>query len=117
MSLNGSKKRDFISLFISILEQNGELLVEKGYDPLNKIAQLKEEIAITDHAEAFQAKAKADAKNATKAANAALNVAYTDASAAVDLVSGLLGKDDNLLLEIKKLRNTPPPPPPPNNPE
>ena len=117
MSLNESKKRDFISLFIQILEQNGELLAEKGYNPTNKIAQLKEEIAITDQAEAHQALAMADAKNATKAATNALNVAYTDASATVDLVSGLLGKDDNLLIEIKKLRKTNPPPPPPDNPE
>ncbi len=117
MSLNESKKRDFISLFISILEQNGELLASKGYEPANKISQLKEEIAITDDAEARQALAKASAKNATKAATNALNVAYTDASATVDLVSGLLGKDDNLLIEIKKLRKTNPPPPPPDNPE
>ncbi len=114
MSLNGSKKRDFISLFIEILEQNGELLAGKGYDPTNKIAQLKEELAITDQAEAQQSLAKATAKNATKAATNALNVAYTDASATVDLISGLLGKDDNLLLEIKKLRKTTTPDKPDN---
>jgi hypothetical protein len=36
------------------------------------------------------------------------------ASATVDLISGVLGKNDNLLLEIKKLRKTTPPPKPDN---
>ena len=105
MSLKESEKRDFITRLIVIMEQNGEVLADKGYVPTNKIAQLKEELAITDQAEAQQSLAMATAKNATKAATKALNVAYTDASATVDLVSGLLGKDDNLLLEIKKLRD------------
>ena len=105
MSLKESEKRDFITQLIVIMEQNGELLAGKGYDPINKITQLKEELAITDQAEAQQSLAMAAAKNATKAANAALNVAYTDASATVYLISGLLGKDDNLLLEIKKLKD------------
>lgn len=114
--LNDSKKRDFVTRFTVILEQNGELLADKGYNPTAKIAQLKEEIAIADQAEGHQSAAMAAAKNATKLALDALNVAYKDASATVDLVSGLLGKDDNLLIEIKKLRKTNPPPPP-DNPE
>lgn len=110
--LNDSKKRDFVTQFTVILEQNAELLADKGFDPTNKIAQLKEEMAITDQAEGRQSAAMAAAKNATKLALEALNVAYKDASATVDLVSGLLGKDDNLLKEIKKLRKTTPPPKP-----
>jgi len=43
-----------------------------------------------------------------------LDAAYTDASATVDLISGLPGKNDNLLIEIRKLRKTTPPPPPEN---
>mgnify|MGYP000845337864 FL=1 len=111
-SLNEARKRDFISMLIVIMEQNGELLAEKGYDPANIIAQLKEELAITDQKEAHQKAAVAAAKNATKDAVEALNITYKHASATVDLISGLLGKDDNLLKEIKKLRKTTPPPPP-----
>ena len=110
--LNDSKKRDFVTRFTVILEQNSELLADKGFDPTNKIAQLKEEIAITEQAEGHQSAAMAAAKNATKIALEALNVAYKDASATVDIVSGFLGKDDNLLIEIKKLRKINPPPPP-----
>lgn len=111
-SLNESKKRDFIAMLIVIMEQNAELLAEKGYNPTNIIAQLKEELTITDQKEAQQKAAMAAAKNATREATEALDITYKHASATVDLISGLLGKDDNLLKEIKKLRKTTPPPPP-----
>ena len=106
MSLNESKKRDFVTQLVVIMEQNGKLLGDKGYDPTAKIKQLKEEITTVDQAEGRQREAVAAAKNATQHAQESLNIAYTDASATVDLISGLLGKNDNLLLEIKKLRKT-----------
>ena len=112
--LTDSKKRDFVTQFTVILEQNGELIANKGYNPTAKIAELKEQIAATDQAEGRQREAMAAAKNATQLATDTLNAAYTNASAAVDLVSGLLGKNDNLLLEIKKLRKTTPPSKPDN---
>lgn len=114
-SLNESKKRDFITQLIVIMEQNAPLLTNKGFDPTAKLSQLKAEKASVEMTEAGQSEAMAAAKNATKAAIEALNTAYTDASATVDLISGLLGKDDNLLLEIKKLRKTTPLPPPENS--
>ncbi len=106
MSLNESKKRDFVSQLIVIMEHNAELLTSKGYDPTNKIGELKEELAEADEAEAEQAQAMAAAKDATVVANNTLDVAYTDGSATVDLISGLLGKTDNLVNEIRKLRKT-----------
>lgn len=112
MSLTESRKRDFIAMLIVILEQNAESLAEKGYNPANIIAQLKEELAITDQKEGRQREAVAAAKNATKEAAEALDITYRHASATVDLISGLLGKDDNLLKEIKKLRKTTLPPKP-----
>lgn len=106
MSLNESKKRDFVTQLIVIMEQNAQLLIDKGFDPMAIIARLKTELAAADQAEGRQRESVAAAKDATKIATETLNVAYTDGSAAVDLISGLLGKDDNLLLEIKKLRKT-----------
>ena len=100
-----SKKRDFVSQLIVIMEQNAQLLTDKGFDPTAKIAQLKQELSQADQAEGRQREAMAAAKNATKLANDTLLAAYTTGSAAVDLISVLLGKNDNLLLEIKKLRN------------
>jgi hypothetical protein len=107
MSLNESKKRDFVTQLIVIMEQNAELLTSKGYEPRAKIAQLQAEIDATDQAEGRQREAAAAAKNATQVALDTLNVAYADASAAVDSISGCLGKKDNLVIEIKKLRKSP----------
>ena len=106
MSLNESKKRDFVSQLIVVLEQNSQLLTDKGFDPAAKIAELKQELTTADDAEGRQLEAAAAAKDATKLANETLDVAYTDGSATVDLITGLLGKNDNLVLEIKKLRKT-----------
>ena len=76
------------------------------YDPAAKITQLRTEIGTTDEKEAQQREAAAKAKDATKKANDAMNIAYTDASATVELLAGLLGKDNNLVIEMRKLRNT-----------
>jgi hypothetical protein len=104
--LNEAKRRDFISQFIVILEQNAQLLTDKGFDPAAKTDQLKQELTAAEVAEARQSEAAAAAKNATKLAQDTLIVAYTNASATVDLLSGLLGKNDNLVKEIKKMRKT-----------
>ncbi|WP_159518741.1 hypothetical protein [Sunxiuqinia indica] len=106
MSLNESKKRDFVSQLIVVLDQNAQLLTDKGFDPTAKIDQLKAELTAADDAEGKQLEAAAAAKDATKLANETLDTAYTDGSATVDLISGLLGKSDNLVLEIKKLRRS-----------
>lgn len=104
--LNDSKRRDFVSQLIVILDQNAKLLADKGFDPTAKIDQLKQEMTAAEEAEAKQAEAMAAAKDATQLANDTLNTAYTNGSATVDLIAGLLGKKDNLVLEIKKLRKT-----------
>ena len=44
MSLTESKKRDFVSQLIVILEQNSQLLTDKGFDPAAKITQLQTEL-------------------------------------------------------------------------
>ena len=103
-NLTESKKRDFLVQLITLLEQNDHLLYESGYDPSQKIASLKNGIKTAEEADARQVEAKAASKNATRLATETLNAVYREGSAAVDLVSGLLGKDNNLLLEIKKLR-------------
>jgi len=106
MSLNEARKRDFVSQLIVILEQNSPALSDQGYDPTSKITQLQTKLTAADEAEGKQHEAMAAAKDATKRANETLNDAYTDGSATVDLISGLLGKNNNLVLEIKKLRKT-----------
>lgn len=103
-NLTEPKKRDFITQLILVMEKNIELFTNKGYDPANKIAELKQDLTAADDAEAQQTAAAAAAKDATKLSQEKLDLAYRNGSATVDLISGLLGKDDNLLREIKKLR-------------
>jgi len=109
--LNDSKRRDFITQLIVVLEQNAQLLTAKGFDPANKIAQLKEDLNAVEQAEGRQHEAMAAAKDATKLANDKLIIAYTEGSATVDLITGLLGKKDNLVIEIKKMRKVAKPKP------
>lgn len=106
MSLTDSKKRDFVMQMGTLLQQNATLLTDKGFDPTAKIAQLQQELLNADEAEAKQLEAMAAAKDATTYANNSLDLAYTTGSATVDLLSGLLGKTNNLVLEIKKLRKS-----------
>jgi len=104
MSLTESRKRDFVTQLIVIMEQNAQSLSDKGFDPTAKIEVLKQEMTAADEAEGKQVEAMAAAKNATNVAQNTLDAAYTDGSATVDLIAGLLGKNDNLVIEIKKLR-------------
>lgn len=99
-----SQKRDFVTQVTTILDQNKQLLINEGYDPAVKIAQLKSKIAVALQKEAVQREAAAKAKNATKETNQATKEAYTEASATVELMAGLLGKDNSLVVEMRKLR-------------
>ena len=103
-SLNESKKRDFIAQLIVMIDKNAQLLIDEGFDPKAKVAELKADEKLAIKGEADQKDALAAAKDATKKANAMLDAAYKNGSATVDLITGLLGKDNNLVLEIKKLR-------------
>jgi hypothetical protein len=104
--INESKKRDFVTQLAVIMQQNAQLLSDKGFDPTAKITQLQQEALTADEAEGKQLEAAAAAKDATALANETLDIAYTDGSATVELITGLLGKKDNLVIEIRKLRKT-----------
>lgn len=107
--LNESKKRDFVAQLVELLTQNAALLTSKGFDPTALIAELTTVLEAANAAEVNQMEAAAAAKDATLLANQTLNQAYTAGSAAVDLMAGLLGKKDNLVIEVKKLRKNPKP--------
>ncbi|NQU54868.1 MAG: hypothetical protein HQ522_20290 [Bacteroidetes bacterium] len=99
-----AKKRDFVSQTITIMEQNTTTLSDAGFAPENRITQLKTELLATDEAEGRQNEAQAAALDATKAANNTLKIAYNDASAAISLIEGLLGKDNSLVHKLRQLR-------------
>ncbi|NQU53986.1 MAG: hypothetical protein HQ522_15775 [Bacteroidetes bacterium] len=103
-NMSEAKKRDFVNQLITILKQNAQLFIDKGYDPANRIAELEEFLNETEIAEARQTEAEAAAKDATKLSQKTLDKTYREGSATVELISGLLGKDNNLLREIRKMR-------------
>lgn len=105
MSLKESEKRDFVHHIINDVEQNSTTLQKKGFDPKQKLTELKQFSQDADEAEAIQLKVHAEAMKATQQANEKLDVAYREASAMVELIAGLLGKDDDLVRKLKQIRN------------
>lgn len=103
-TLNEKEKRDFATQVAVITEQNAQTLTDAGFDPQNRLTTLHTEINDADQAEAKQNEIQAAALDATKLANATLKTMYDDASALVNLIEGLLGKDNSLVHKLRQLR-------------
>ena len=103
-TMSEARKRDFVIQLILTLENQSEELSEAGYDPAKKLADLKQKSETAKEKEAKQQEAMAASKDATLEAQSSLADAYKEASATVDLLSGILGKDHNLVKEIRKMR-------------
>jgi len=104
MALTESKKRDFVKQLIVLIDKKSSVLTETGFDPQNLITALKNEADLADQAEGKQREAQAAAKDATALAQDALDKAYRHASDSVELLTGLLGKNNALIEEIRKMR-------------
>lgn len=103
--MNEAKKRDFVSQMISLVEEETAVLTEKGFDLTTKIEDLKTKKTGADKAETAQQDAAAKAKEATSHSNLKLDEAYKEASNVADLLSGLLGKENELVKKMRKFRN------------
>jgi hypothetical protein len=103
--MNEAKKRDFVSQIISLLEEEKTNLTENGFDPTNRVNGLREKKTQSDSAEIAQHEAAAKAKEATKHSNLLLKEAYVEASNLADLISGILGKNNELVKRMRKFRN------------
>jgi len=99
-----AKKRDFVAQIITLVEKEQDVLIGKGFDPAARVDGLKIKKTAADTAEIAQQEAAAKAKEATAQANLTLDDAYKDASDFADLISGLLGKDDELVKKMRKFR-------------
>lgn len=99
-----SKKRDFISQMIELILNNQGRLTEAGFDPSTKLETLQTKSGTAKADEAKQQEAKAALKEATATSVASLKDAYSLASNFADLISGLYGKDDPMVQEIRKMR-------------
>ncbi|MGQ8338408.1 hypothetical protein ACUNWD_17770 [Sunxiuqinia sp. A32] len=103
-TLNDKESRDFVQQVLVIVNQNASLLTDAGFDPTPRTGQLQTELQTADDAEGAQQNAQAAALDATKVAQQTLEVAYNDASAVVNLIEGLLGKDHGLVRQLRQLR-------------
>ncbi len=103
-NLSDPRKRDFIDQVLLAMENQTVVLTDAGFDPTTKIAGLKLKADDADNAEVKQQESMASAKHATQLAQDSLSAAYAEASATVELITGLLGKDHNLVKEIRKMR-------------
>ncbi len=99
-----SKKRDFVEQMILIIENNESKLNDTGFNPSSKLDELKQKSILAKDAEVKQQEAKAALKDATASSVASLSDAYKTASNFADLISGLYGKDDAIVQEIRKMR-------------
>lgn len=102
--MNEAKKRDFVSQMISLVTEESAVLIEKGFDPSSKVDGLKVKKEAADKAEIDQQEAAAAAKMATTESNNRLDEAYKEASNLADLLSGLLGKDSEIIKKMRKFR-------------
>ena len=103
--LNKAEKRTFAADTIKSIRNNSELLAEQGYKPYTLISELEQLLHEAEVAEARQLRAKADLRDATIHAQKSLNSVYVKASAAINIVIGLLGKQHTLVRQLKKLRS------------
>jgi hypothetical protein len=103
--MNEAKKRDFVTQIISLVKKEQNVLTAKGFDPAARLDALKIKKDAADAAETEQQEAAAKAKEATAQANLTLDEAYKEASDFADLISGLLGKDDELVKKMRKFRS------------
>lgn len=104
MAMNEAKKRDFVEQMVAIIESNQTSLTGIGFDPTSKLTELKANAAAASAAEVKQQEAKAALKTATAESGDKLTNAYKMASNFADLISGLYGKEDPIVKEIRKMR-------------
>ena len=102
--MNDAQKRDFVARMISLVEAEQDALTDKGFNPTDRLDGLRNKKQAADSAETAQQEAAAKAQEATAEANQTLADAYKDASDVADLISGLLGKDNELVRKMRKFR-------------
>ncbi len=103
-TLTESKKRDFISLIATLLVEEKTTLTENGFDPTARTEALIGKNKAAEESEIAQQLAAAHAKEATQLSVENLSIAYKDASNIADLISGVLGKENEIVKQIRKFR-------------
>jgi len=94
----------FARQILKILQNNAQKLIDHGFDPEARIADLEELNARSAKDEAKQDAARVALLKATEVSNKSRKDFYQLASATVALFEGILGKNDALVHELHKIR-------------
>ena len=103
--LTHDQKRSFIHRIIEVLEENAQTLSAAGYDVVNRLTELGDAWSLQEQSEVEQLQAQAAYKEKSAKSVADLSAAYKLASATVELIVGLLGKEHPLVEVLKNVRD------------
>ncbi len=104
-SLTEAKKRDFINQMIKLVNDEQTNLNESGFNPESKLTELVALKGNCENAEMAQQQALAQAKEATALSQDELEKAYKAASNLSDAISGMLGKESEIVKRMRTFRN------------
>ena len=105
-ALTDAQKQAFAREILEILKNNKEKLQSAGFDVSAKINSLEANTQEAEKQKAEQRTLEAKKEEQTKKARETLEKVYDEASADVELVVGILGKDDDLSHQLKKIRDS-----------
>jgi hypothetical protein len=102
--LTDADRRAFSREVLEVLRQNAARLSAAGFDVTGRVTELGSANQTADVKEAAQLTAQQAAVRATQESSDANDHVYDLASASVNLIEGILGKDDPLVISLRQLR-------------
>ena len=103
--LTENEKRAFTHLMAEILQDNLTRLASLGFNGNARLMELRAKEQIAQDKEAAQLAARVAHENATAVSVKATDEAYKLASDTVEVIVGLVGKDDALANRLRNLRD------------
>ena len=105
MKLTEAQQRSFAQNMLEILRDNEQELNDAGFNTQTRVTQHEQQTQEADEKEAAQVAARKTHLQATADSQLATGTSYKSASATVELIVGLLGKDSKLVKVLKNLRD------------
>ena len=103
--LTENEKRAFAHLIAEILQDNLARLNGLGFNGSDRLEEIRAKEQLAQEKEAAQLAARVAEQNATAASVDATDSVYRLASDTVELIVGLVGKDDALAQRLRNLRD------------
>jgi SepF-like predicted cell division protein (DUF552 family) len=105
MKITETQQRAFARNILEVLRDHEQELDNAGFKTKMRITQLEQQTQEAEGKEAAQVAARKAHLQATADSQTATETAYASASATVELIVGLLGKDHKLVKVLKNLRD------------